>query len=420
MKILKMPAYCDPEQYSSLHLNHDLDEGFAKAGFDTLKIAPQPTRGVDEETWRKYTSVSSETMLDGHVVVERFPMCREGRNPVKRAMRYLFVNIKQEIRAKKIQDADVIFASSTPPIQGLMCARVKKALGVPMVYNLQDIFPDSLVNAGMTKEGSLIWRIGRRIENKTYRNADRIIVISESFKCNIMAKGVPESKIDVVPNWIDSSDVFPVPRDENKLFERLDVDTGCFYVCYSGNIGHSQDFDLLLDAAKILRSEIPDLRFVIFGDGVAKRKLVARIEEESLSNVLCFPFQSYEDIPEVFSFGDVGLVISKSGIGRSSIPSKTWSIMAAGRPVLASFDLDSELCRLVKDVRCGVCSEAGSIGSFLRSVRYLYEDRESSVRMGEAGRAYIIEELSKEKCVGAYVDSVLRTIEGFRKTPSDC
>ena len=87
------------------------------------------------------------------------------------------------------------------------------------MYNLQDIFPDSLAGTGLAKKGGLLWKIGRVIENFTYRNADKIIVISEDFKRNIMAKGVPEEKIVVVYNWVDEEAVKHVPREENKLFD---------------------------------------------------------------------------------------------------------------------------------------------------------------------------------------------------------
>lgn len=102
-----------------------------------------------------------------------------------------------------------------------MAVFIKKCRKIPFVYNLQDIFPDSLVGTGMTKKGSFLWRIGRIIENFTYRNADKIIVISEDFKRNIMAKGVPEEKIEVIYNWIDENEVVPIAKDVNPLYHEL-------------------------------------------------------------------------------------------------------------------------------------------------------------------------------------------------------
>lgn len=97
---------------------------------------------------------------------------------------------------------------------------VKMFTQQPIVYNLQDIFPDSLVGTGLAKKGGLLWKIGRVIEDFTYKHADKIIVISEDFKKNIMAKGVPEDKIVVVYNWVDQNAVVNVPREKNKLFDK--------------------------------------------------------------------------------------------------------------------------------------------------------------------------------------------------------
>ena len=137
---------------------------------------------------------------------------------------------------------------------------------VPFVYNLQDIFPDSLVNTGMTQKGSFLWKIGRKLENYTYENAEKIIVISDSFKRNIMAKGVMEEKIEVISNWIDLDTVHPVSRKDNKLISEFGIDPTKFLVIYAGNFGAAQGADVVLKAAEKLKSN-EGIQFVIFGGG---------------------------------------------------------------------------------------------------------------------------------------------------------
>lgn len=115
---------------------------------------------------------------------------------------------------------------------------IKKIKHIPFVYNLQDIFPDSLVGTSLAQKGGLLWKIGRVIENFTYKHADKIIVISEDFKKNIMAKGVPEEKIVVVYNWVDQNAVVDVSKEENKLFDMYDLDRKKFYYEYSGTLDY--------------------------------------------------------------------------------------------------------------------------------------------------------------------------------------
>ena len=123
---------------------------------------------------------------------------------------------------------------STPPTQGLYCAKIAKHLSkksgkkVPYIYVLQDVFPDSLATTGLAKKGSLLYKIGNNIANKIYESADVIITISQDIKENIMAKGVPEDKIRIVPNWIDTENVRNVPKENNRLYEELGINKDSF------------------------------------------------------------------------------------------------------------------------------------------------------------------------------------------------
>ena len=412
MKILRIPGYCFPEQTAGTHITSDLATAYEKAGITTVNIVPTPTRGIDAETRRKYKKIKYEEMYGASFIIHRFPLMREGKNPVLRAYRYLLCNLKQYFRGKRVKDIDCIFGTSTPPTQGFLCAKLKKKLSkkygrpVAFVYNLQDIFPDSLVTAKMTKKGSLIWKIGRKIEDYTYKNADRIITISEDCKRNIMEKGVPEEKIVIVPNWVNTENVYPVAPEDNVLFDRLGLDREAFRIVYSGNLGLSQNLRMLLDAAKDLKDTIPSLRFILIGDGASREETEKAIKEEGIDNVLLFPFQPYEDIAHVFSLGDAGLIISKSGTGKNSVPSKTFGIMAASRPVLASFDEDSALSRLINEVGCGITARADDTEALKAAVISLYEKRESLAEMGGRGHTYLTENLDKDKCTAAYVETI--------------
>ena len=188
LKILQMSAYFEPEKISSTHLTKDLFEILTKEGFEIEDFVPSPCRGISKEIRTKYKKIKYEEKYDQRYIVHRFSMFPEGRNSLIRAIRYVLVNLIQYYKGSKTKDVDVIFAASTPPTQGLLCGMVKRRLNVPFVYNLQDIFPDSLVNAKMTRKGSVLWKIGRKIEDFTYKSADKIIVIREVFKKNIMEK----------------------------------------------------------------------------------------------------------------------------------------------------------------------------------------------------------------------------------------
>lgn len=409
LKVLKLPPYCRPEEISSSHLSRNLNEAYIEAGFISEIYCPTPTRGVTDEVRRKYKKIKYEEQFDGRVIIHRFSMFREGKNSLLRAIRYILVNIIQYFKGIRAKNIDIIWAQSTPPTQGLLCALVKKRLKVPFVYNLQDIFPDSLVNNGLAKKGGLLWKIGRKIENFTYKHADKIIVISEDFKKNIMAKGVPEEKIVVIYNWVDQNAVVDIPREENKLFDMYGLDRSKFYVTYNGNIGLSQNMDMLMEVAKALEAN-EDIQFVLVGNGAYLDEVKRIIHERNIHNVHLLPFQPYEDISHVFSLGDVSLVISKPGTGAASVPSKTWSIMSASRPVLANFD-ENELKTIVESHNCGIFTKAGDKVAFTDAILQLYNDRDLCKQYGANGRNFVMANLTREVGTQKYVE-VIKSVAG--------
>lgn len=403
MKMLKLSSYCSPEQEASSHLTRDLTTAFLAHGFTIENYVPTPTRGVSNEVRRKYKKIKYEELEGGKIIIHRFAMFPERKNSIQRAIRYILVNMIQYFKSYHAKGVDLIYAASTPPTQGLLCGLVKKHLKVPFVYDLQDIFPDSLVNAKMTTKGSIIWKIGRKIEDFTYRNADKIIVISEDFKRNIMEKGVPENKIEIIPNWINTDEVYPIERKNNILFDRYNFDRNRFYVCYSGNLGHSQNLELLVEVAEEINLTMPEVMFVLIGEGAAKNDLELLMKKKNLENIVILPFQPYEDIAHVFSLGDVGLIISKQGIGGSSVPSKTWGIMAAGRPILASFDVNSELAHVISATNSGIVAEAGNKEQFIEALKKIIV---SAKVMGNNGRDYVLGNLTQDICTAKWIKIV--------------
>ena len=408
MKILFLPAYFFPEHGASSYLDQNLKEEIAYNDICMLLYVPTPCRGITQSEKLEYSKRKHDYMYDGKLEIFRFSMFGEGKNPILRALRYVFCWCAQFWKGLRAKDIDLIYLASTPPIQGVLGGLLKKIKKVPFVYNLQDIFPDSLAGTGLAKKGGLLWKIGRVIENFTYRNADKIIVISEDFKRNIMAKGVPEEKIVVVYNWVDEEAVKHVAREDNKLFDAYGLDRNKFYITYSGNIGLTQNMDMLLEVAKELEQN-PDIHFVLIGEGAYKKRVEEIIAEKNISNVTLLPFQPYEDISHVFSLGDAGLVISKPGVGENSVPSKTWSILSASRPVLANFD-EKELKSIVAENQCGIFTKAGDKEAFKQAILRLYENRELCVEMGRNGREFIMKNLTRAVGTQKYVD-VIKSFE---------
>ena len=456
MNLLYIKAYHDPEDIASSYLTKNVIEAFNASGIRVFIYTPTPSRGVTKEVRRKYKQIRVESQNDGKLIIRRFKLFPESSNVLFRIVRYFLlclIELFMSLFYKESKRCSVLYAPSTPPTIGAIAGLVKKLSNKKFVYNLQDIFPDSLVGTGLAKKGGLLWKIGRVIENFTYRNADKIIVISEDFKRNIMAKGVPEEKIEVIYNWVDEEAVVDIPRTENKLFDKYGLDRDKFYVTYNGNIGLTQNMDMLLEVAKELQepaavqevqcpsggssgylphsfvhhalrestTSVDDLRFnahggsrdihfVLVGEGAYKAEVEKRIKEQGITNVTLLPFQPYEDISHVFSLGDVSLVISKPGVGANSVPSKTWSIMSASRPVLANFD-ENELKTIIEEHQCGIFTKAGDKEAFKEAILKLYNNPELCREYGKNGRQFVMDNLTKDVGTRKYVEVIKAVVE---------
>ena len=408
MKIITFASYYFPESVASPYLGEQLREAIAAADMKLDLFVPIPTRGITEEQRIEYSRRRVERKYNDKITIHRIPLMKEHKNPLQRAFRYFIQCVKYYFIgsfSKVGREADLLLVSSTPPILGATTALIKKHRDIPFVYDLQDIFPDSLVGTGLAKKGGLLWKIGRVIENFTYKHADKIIVISEDFKKNIMAKGVPEDKIVVIYNWVDQNKVVDVPREKNKLFDAYGLERSKFYITYNGNIGLTQNMDMLLDVAKELQEEYEDIHFVLVGNGAYLDEVRRKVAELQLGSVHLLPFQPYEDISHVFSLGDASLVISKPGVGANSVPSKTWSIMSASRPVLANFD-ENELKTIIENNHCGIFTKAGDKDAFKESILTLYNHRDLCKEYGHNGRKFVLDNLTREVGTQKYVDVI--------------
>ena len=273
---------------------------------------------------------------------------------------------------------------------------------------LQDVFPDSLVGAGITKENSMIYKIGRVIEDFTYKNADRIIVISNDIRDNIIRKGVSEEKIIVVPNWIDADCVHPIMKEDNYLYNKYGIHRDCFNVVYAGNLGYAQNIVVIIKAAKLLIDK-EDIQFIVFGKG-AQEEEYKRIAN-SLTNIHFFPMQPYSEVSYVYSLGDASIVSCKKGFGGSAMPSKTWSIMAAGTPVLASFDNGTEMERIIKEEKTGLFSNADDHEELAANILKLYSDSILKEKCGRNARRYVANHLNRTVCTRMYINTIMETMK---------
>ena len=403
MKVIFPFSYYYPEQCAGIFVVDDLMHRLAAEGDESVIYVPTPTRNVREGVeWKR-----KEVHCDDKMVVKRFRMYGEGKNPLLRALRYCFCELAY-LHHLIWDKYDVAFIDSTPPIQGLKLPIVRLFRKCPVVYNAQDLFPDTLSGTGLAKKGGLLWKIGSWVARVTFNNTDKIIAISEDIKRTLVEeKGIPADKVVVVYNWVDSDAVVPIAKEENPLFEEFGLNREKFHVVYAGNLGNAQNINIVVDAAARLRDN-ENVEFVVFGSGGLESDIRARIETEGLKNLRLLPLQPVERVKYVYSLGDVCLVSCKEGLGGSAMPSKTWSILSCGRPVLANFD-EGELQMILTKNQLGVFTKAGDLEGFVEAISQLAAEPEKCEKMGARGRQFILDNLTKDAGTRKYAE-VLRSV----------
>ena len=279
--------------------------------------------------------------------------------------------------------ADVVLAVSPPLTLGLAGYSIAKARGAAFVFNIQDVFPDIAIELGVLKNRALI-NMARSLEKHCYRKADRITVLSEDLRSNIAERTADPSKVRVIPNFVDTHAIRPLATD-NPYREEHGLQ-GKTVVMYAGNVGLSQSLDLMISAAAASQDD-PNLAFVINGGGAARASLEDRAR--GLGNVVFVGTQPVERLPELLAAADIHVVVLKRGLARSSVPSKTFSILAAGRPFVASVDTGSEIATIAERSGAGIAVPPEDAESFTKAIRHLADNPEERAEMGRRGRDFV-------------------------------
>ena len=294
---------------------------------------------------------------------------------------------------------DAVIAMSPPLTLGITGVAVAAVRRGRLVFNIQDVFPDAAIETGAITN-PLVIRAAGCLERLSYRLAGAVTVLSEDLRDNVVAKlpAAAAAKVHVIPNFVDTDSIAPADR-RTPLRDELGLGEG-IVVLYAGNVGFSQSLDLLLAAAR----ELPELTFLIAGDGAAKPALVAASAE--LSNVVFSGYVPQSRLGELLATGDLHVVPLKSGLGRVSVPSKTYSIMAAARPVVASIDPGTAVPRILADAGAGVTVPPDDADALIGALRELAADPAAARSMGERGRAWVEREASP-RAVGVAYDQLI-------------
>ncbi len=394
-----------PENVSAAVLITELATDLVKRGHSVTVItgAPNYPYGIVFEGYRNHP-YSVET-LDGVRVIRTWSYISPSRKFWSRLLHYGTYSATSFYGGLFAGAPDVIVSFSPPLPLGFSAWLLSRIWRIPWLLQIEDLFPDAAVAAGvMTNKSVINFFLG--MENFLYRKARHISVISKSFRQTLLSKGVPASKIEVIPVWADPDEVRPLQKENG--FRHKHGLNGKFVVLYAGNIGLTSCLEDVLAAAEILRNR-NDIRIVFVGEGVKKEALEAESRARNLDNVLFLPYQPREEFAEMLAAADMGLVTLNPGAGFSSLPSKTFNVMASGRPILAVTPQTGEVARLIRVAGCGWNVLPSSPRKLAGTIIELKGQGSLLTQMGKNGRCYLERHYARSRCVDAY-EKMLTTL----------
>ncbi len=401
MKILIHTMYYLPDFGSAPVLMDELARHLAGAGYEVEVVTTMPREKGGEFRGLVYSRRDA-----GGFAVKRFwaPSCP---SPLGRLLAWNVYTAGALLNLLSVRRGDVLFVR-TPPLQlGLPAFWARALRRARVLVNVQDIHPDLAIESGILRNPFGI-RFAKGLERWVYGLADRIAVISDGFARNLRAKGVPDGKLAVLPNWVDTEFLKPGPKD-NPVSRRHGL-RDRFVVMYSGtiSISSSRTLERALEAAALLAGD-RDVLFVVVGEGLRKDALLTKAAALGLANVLFLPFQPYRDLPDLLASSDVLLVPLDKDMSDLSVPSKLYTFLAAGRPVLGLAAPGSEVADLLRSNDCGLAAAPDDPGAIAAAVRELAASPERRRVLGKNARDYAVSGFAKAKVLRAY-DELLRSM----------
>ncbi len=383
MHILIITLFYAPDIGPSAPLFTLLSEALVQRGHEVDVIAAVPHFSSGKVS-TEYKGIMIRSAIENNVNITRIPVPSVNRSKLRnRMIQFVTFQIGATIASitKKYDVALIINPAIETFLPFAWQAFIRRK---PTIWSVFDVYPDVGIKLGIFRSKIVISFV-KYFEQICLKYSTGIHIISNSFRESLYKLGVPESKMITIPIWVDTKNIRPMEVNNNfaKEYQLEDL----FVVLYAGNIGLSQGLENVLVAAENLKSN-KNLCFVFVGNGLGLESLQNRVQQRNISNVKFIPFQPRKRLPEVLATAGASLIILKRGIGSDSLPSKTFSALASGRPIIASVDQESETWQLIQQSKSGLCIPPEDPTKITEAIQNLMRDPHLCNRLGCNGRKW--------------------------------
>jgi len=409
MRILFISQYFPPEMGAPAARTFELARHWVAAGAEVTVVTAVPNHpnGIVPERYRHARIF--EERIDGIRVIRTWIYAAANRGVWRRSLNYMsFLASALALGCRRAGPADVVIATSPQFLVGIAGFVAARRRGVPFVFEVRDLWPDSIAALDVLREGAVL-RALRRIEMGLYREAALVVGVAHSTRDELVRRGVDAEKIVIVPNGADS-DVFCELEKYNGIRESLGLGRR-FVVSYVGTHGMAHGLETVLESADELRGH-DDIQFLFVGDGAQREQLERTAAAKRLDNVRFVGVQPRERIPSYIATSDVSLVpLRRKPLFAKVLPSKIFEIMGCARPLILG--VEGEARAAVLDAEAGLCVTPEDPRALSQAILQLYRDPARAATLGRNGREYVRRNFSRDELARRYLD-VLETVVAGR------
>jgi glycosyltransferase involved in cell wall biosynthesis len=407
VNILYVSQYFPPEMGAPAARAAELSRYWVRAGHQVTVLTGfpnHPTGEVPQPYRSRMRRLVCREIVDGTDVIRSWLLPYPNRKAYERILNYSSFCLSAALAGSFLSSPDVVIATSPQLLVGLSGWWIARRNRVPFIFEVRDLWPESLAGVGMGGENSVLYRTLRKIAGFLYRHADHIVVVSPAFATHLAERWrVPPEKISVVENGVET-DLFNPQSPSDEAKQQIGGD-GKFIVSYIGTMGMAHGLDTVINAAAALKTARPDILFALIGEGADKARLMQLAERRQLNNICFLDQQPREKIPGYVCASEACMVLLKDApVFQTVIPTKMLEFMACGRPVILG--VDGQAKQIMQRSHAGLTIPPENTSELVGAIIRLAEDRDLCQQLGRNGRKYIVEHFSRERTARTY-ESVL-------------
>jgi colanic acid biosynthesis glycosyl transferase WcaI len=406
-KILIHAIAFSPDGVSTAYLYNDIATGLRDRGYDVVVFSTTPHYNVVQSEIEKqplqkcwgglYYRSNYKGICVYHVPQKKF------KRAMFRVAGFLYWHFLSCLLCFSQRGVSLILSPSPPLTIGFVSIVMARLKGAKVVYNVQEIYPDFLINQGNLGPG-IIQKTLRWLEHFVYNHSDKVVTIDQVFYDTIITRFKDPQKLKVIPNFVDTEIYKPLMPGEVALDPLSFPQTSSLKVMYAGNIGHAQDWPPLFETALAVR-DFP-IEFFVIGEGIMKASIQDEIQKSGLTNISLLPYQARDKMPGIIAYADIHFIFMNPQMEGQGFPSKVYTIMACKKPLLITSGRSTPLYRFLEDQDCAFLVAENKLEKKVEKIKdallQLLANRQLGPLMGKKGYDTIVRDYSKHSVITQY------------------